>query len=300
MTEQPGQVRPAGAVRRPARRGDRDGQGAHPDVRQRRQGVVTRPHLRLRRRARRHRARRPPASPSTRRSREFGLPLEWSEEEYGREAADRRRQGADGQRADARVRPRPTGCPTTPRARPPSWPTGTGARPRSTPRWSPPGRLPTRPGIRRIIAEAQDAGWDAGRGLDLGGAVGAGHPRAGRRAGARGPVRRRPRRRRRRRSKKPAPDIYLLALRAARRPAAETLVIEDSRNGLLAAVGAGLRCVMTVNGYTEEEDNSEAILVVSSLGDPGGERTRVIANRSAASPATTSPWPIWSAASRLT
>jgi beta-phosphoglucomutase-like phosphatase (HAD superfamily) len=64
----------------------------------------------------------------------------------------------------------------------------------------------------------------------------------------------------------------------------ETLVIEDSRNGLLAATGAGLRCVMTVNGYTEEEDTREAILVVSSLGDPGGERTRVIANRSAARP----------------
>ena len=48
---------------------------------------------------------------------------------------------------------------------------------------------------------------------------------------------------------------------------------------------AGLRCVMTVNGYTEEEDDSEAILVVSSLGDPDGERTRVIANRGAARPA---------------
>jgi beta-phosphoglucomutase-like phosphatase (HAD superfamily) len=84
--------------------------------------------------------------------------------------------------------------------------------------------------------------------------------------------------------KKPAPDIYLLALERLGVTAAETLVIEDSRNGLLAANAAGLRCVMTVNGYTEEEDNSEAILVVSSLGDPGGERTRVIANRSAARP----------------
>jgi hypothetical protein len=41
---------------------------------------------------------------------------------------------------------------------------------------------------------------------------------------------------------------------------------------------------MTVNGYTEEEDSSEAKLVVSSLGDPGGERTRVVANRSQAHP----------------
>jgi beta-phosphoglucomutase-like phosphatase (HAD superfamily) len=54
-------------------------------------------------------------------------------------------------------------------------------------------------------------------------------------------------------------------------------VIEDSRNGLLAAVGAELRCVVTVSSYTESEDFGEAALVVSSLGDPG-EPTRVIAN----------------------
>ena len=51
-------------------------------------------------------------------------------------------------------------------------------------------------------------------------------------------------------------------------------MIEDSRNGLLAAVGAGLRCVVTVNGYTEDEDMSEAVLVVTSLGDPGGTAPR--------------------------
>ena len=84
--------------------------------------------------------------------------------------------------------------------------------------------------------------------------------------------------------KKPAPDIYLLALGRLHISPAEALVIEDSRNGLLAATAAGLRCVMTVNGYTEKEDNSEAILVVSSLGDPDGERTRVIANRGSATP----------------
>ena len=55
-------------------------------------------------------------------------------------------------------------------------------------------------------------------------------------------------------------------------------MIEDSRNGLLAAVGAGLRCVVTVSGYTAEEDMSEAALVVSSLGDPG-EPATVLANR---------------------
>ena len=41
---------------------------------------------------------------------------------------------------------------------------------------------------------------------------------------------------------------------------------------------------MTVNGYTEAEDFSEAVLVVSSLGDPGGERTKVLANRGVPEP----------------
>ena len=60
-------------------------------------------------------------------------------------------------------------------------------------------------------------------------------------------------------------------------------MVEDSRNGLLAAVGAGLRCVVTVSSYTTDEDMSEAALVVTSLGDPG-EPARVLANRSAARP----------------
>ena len=37
-------------------------------------------------------------------------------------------------------------------------------------------------------------------------------------------------------------------------------------------------------GYTKEEDNTEASLVVTSLGDPDGEQTQVIANRSGANP----------------
>ena len=145
------------------------------------------------------------------------------------------------------------------------------------------GMLPTRPGIRRTIGEAQDAGWT------LGVASTSAEPSVRaileRAAGAEraagidlvlaGDVVE---------HKKPAPDIYLLALERLGVPAAATLVIEDSRNGLLAATAAGLRCVMTVNGYTEEEDNSEAVLVVSSLGDPDGERTRIIANRGAARP----------------
>ena len=49
-------------------------------------------------------------------------------------------------------------------------------------------------------------------------------------------------------------DIYLLALERLGIGRDDALVVEDSRNGLLAAVGAGLRCVVTVSGYTRDED----------------------------------------------
>ncbi len=62
------------------------------------------------------------------------------------------------------------------------------------------------------------------------------------------------------------------------------IVVEDSRNGLVAATDAGLTTLMTVNGYTREEDFAEAALVVSSLGDPDGPETEVLHNRSAAEP----------------
>ena len=84
-------------------------------------------------------------------------------------------------------------------------------------------------------------------------------------------------------AKKPDPAIYLLALERMGIAADEAIVVEDSRNGLLAAVGAGLRCVVTVSSYTAQEDMSEALLVVTSLGDPG-DPARVLANRSAARP----------------
>jgi len=71
----------------------------------------------------------------------------------------------------------------------------------------------------------------------------------------------------------------LLALGWLGLPADHVVVIEDSRNGLLAASGAGLACVITVNDFTSDEDFSEAALVVSALGDPGGEQAVVIENR---------------------
>ncbi len=83
--------------------------------------------------------------------------------------------------------------------------------------------------------------------------------------------------------KKPAPDIYVFALEHLHATPQETLVIEDSRQGLLAAVGAGLRCVVTLSSYTTQEDLHEAVMVVSQLGDPGNP-AQIIANRGRATP----------------
>jgi HAD superfamily hydrolase (TIGR01509 family) len=79
--------------------------------------------------------------------------------------------------------------------------------------------------------------------------------------------------------KKPAPDIYLLALDRLGISAREALVIEDSRIGLLAATAAGLRCLVTPTAFTRDQSMDAAALVVSSLGEPDGVRAQVIANR---------------------
>jgi HAD superfamily hydrolase (TIGR01509 family) len=83
--------------------------------------------------------------------------------------------------------------------------------------------------------------------------------------------------------KKPAPEIYRLALELLGVNASEAVAIEDSRNGLLAADAAGLACVITVSEYTVGEDFGEARLVLTSLGDPGRPMT-LLANRSLAAP----------------
>lgn len=75
--------------------------------------------------------------------------------------------------------------------------------------------------------------------------------------------------------KKPDPEIYNLALSKTGLKPEECLVIEDSRNGVLAAKAAGMHVVATTNHYTEKEDLSTADLIVTSLGDPDGEKGRM-------------------------
>jgi HAD superfamily hydrolase (TIGR01509 family) len=70
------------------------------------------------------------------------------------------------------------------------------------------------------------------------------------------------------RAKKPAPDIYRLALQHLGVDADRAIAFEDSHNGLLAATRAGLRTVVTPTYWTEDHDFSAASMLLPSLGDP--------------------------------
>ena len=71
-------------------------------------------------------------------------------------------------------------------------------------------------------------------------------------------------------AKKPAPDVYDLALRQLGVTAGEAVALEDSRNGLRSAAAAGLRCVISPGPYTADEDFSGADLVVGCFTELGG------------------------------
>ncbi len=66
-------------------------------------------------------------------------------------------------------------------------------------------------------------------------------------------------------AKKPAPDIYHWVLDGLGLPASACLAIEDSENGLRAALGAGLSCLVTVSEYTWGQDFSGAAAVLENL-----------------------------------
>jgi HAD superfamily hydrolase (TIGR01509 family) len=75
--------------------------------------------------------------------------------------------------------------------------------------------------------------------------------------------------------KKPDPEIYNLALERTGLKPEECIVIEDSRNGVLAAAAAGMNIVATTNIYTESEDLSDAAIIVTTLGEPGGVKGKL-------------------------
>ena len=69
--------------------------------------------------------------------------------------------------------------------------------------------------------------------------------------------------------KKPAPDIYHFVLERLHLSPAQCLAFEDSENGLQAARAAGLKTVITVNDFTRTHDFRGASLVLDQLGEPG-------------------------------
>ena len=212
--------------------------------------------------------------------REFKLPVQWSEEEYGVKL----KIAGGKERMASLLTPEfvaKAGLPTDPEAQKKMIADWHKSKSETYKQLIREGRLPGRPGVRRIVQAAHAAGWKlavastsaeesvrgvleyvVGKDLAANFLVLAGDivPK-----------------------KKPAPDIYLLTLEKLGISPREGLVIEDSSNGLLAAQAAGIRCVVTLSSYTWDEDMTGALLVVSDLGEPDAPM-KIIANRSKARP----------------
>lgn len=129
------------------------------------------------------------------------------------------------------------------------------------------GAIPLRPGVERLLREARDAGMRLAiatttsmsnvdalltytlgvHALDWFEVIGAGDVVA---------------------AKKPAPDIYHHVLEKMQLAAQDCIAIEDSRNGLLSASGAGLKTVISVDEYTRAQDFTGAAIVLDQLGEP--------------------------------
>ncbi len=72
-------------------------------------------------------------------------------------------------------------------------------------------------------------------------------------------------------AKKPDPAIYNLALNELCLDPDKCVAVEDSNNGLRAALGANLRCIVTISSYSKNEDFTGASRVVSDLGGSGAD-----------------------------
>ena len=129
------------------------------------------------------------------------------------------------------------------------------------------GRIPLRPGVARLIREADAAGLHVALVSNASRAslrpvlrYGLGKELAGRidLVVSGEDVTR----------KKPAPDSYLLALSRLGLSADECVALEDSAMGLRAAVAAGVPTIITTNANTEGEDFSSASVVLDCCGEP--------------------------------
>ena len=129
------------------------------------------------------------------------------------------------------------------------------------------GTIPLRPGVRRLLQEARDAGVRLAIATTttpdnvyalLEHALAAGSPEWFEVIAAGDVVP----------AKKPAPDIYHYALEKMNLSAQDCLAFEDSYNGIQSSRQAGLKTIVTFNDYTRNHDFSGADLVLSDLGEP--------------------------------
>ena len=67
--------------------------------------------------------------------------------------------------------------------------------------------------------------------------------------------------------KKPAPDIYNWVLDELKLAPVDCIALEDSRNGLLSAMAAGIKTYVTTNPYTHKQDFDGAAGIFDDLGD---------------------------------
>lgn len=74
-------------------------------------------------------------------------------------------------------------------------------------------------------------------------------------------------------NRKPAPDLYQLALARLGLAPHQCLAIEDSAMGLAAATAAGVPTIITTNDNTAHEEFDAALLVLDTLGEPGAPAT---------------------------
>jgi beta-phosphoglucomutase-like phosphatase (HAD superfamily) len=68
-------------------------------------------------------------------------------------------------------------------------------------------------------------------------------------------------------AKKPAPDIYIYALEKMGLTADQCIAFEDSQNGVLSSTQAGLKTIVTENGYTQNDPMEQAIIRLNHMGE---------------------------------
>ncbi|EEC47671.1 predicted protein, partial [Phaeodactylum tricornutum CCAP 1055/1] len=68
-------------------------------------------------------------------------------------------------------------------------------------------------------------------------------------------------------NKKPAPDVYNMAVDEMGLDKSRCVIVEDSGIGWGAAKAAGIACIVTKSSYTAQEDFTGANLILQELGD---------------------------------